>query len=230
MPTVLITGASRGLGLEFARQYADAGWHVIATCRSPAKATKLNTIARGAEGRVEVAALDVSDGAATKRLATSLKRRAVDVMIANAGLLGPVDYTPGKDDDAWAEVMGVNVMAPLRLALALTDAVAASARRQMAFVSSQMGSIANNTDGGLYVYRSSKAALNAVVKSLSIDLKPRGITAVALHPGWVRTDMGGASADIAPSTSIAGMIKVLGTLKRADSGKLIDYRGKTLPW
>ena len=100
----------------------------------------------------------------------------------------------------------------------------------MAFVSSQMGSIANNTDGGLYVYRSSKAALNAVVKSLAIDLKPRGITAVALHPGWVRTDMGGAGADIAPSTSIAGMIKVLGALKRADSGKLIDYRGKTLPW
>ena len=229
MPTVLITGASRGLGLEFARQYAEAGWQVIATCRTPAKATKLDTIARAAAGRVEVAALDVGDGAATRRLAASLKRRALDVMIANAGVLGPLDYTPGKHDDDWAEVMEVNVMAPLRLAMALTEAVAASARKQMAFLSSQMGSIANNTDGGLYVYRSSKAALNAVVKSLAIDLKPRGITAVALHPGWVRTDMGGPSADRSVEQGADTAVWLADEAPHSLTGRFFRDR-KEIPW
>jgi len=230
MPTVLITGAARGLGLEFARQYAKAGWEVVATCRTPDHATALGALARGAEGRVAVAALDMLDAPGARRLVQGLGRRPIDLLIANAGLLGPRDYTPDVDDAEWGEVMRVNVMAPLRLAMLLTDAVAASTRKQMAFVSSHLGSIASNSSGGLYVYRSSKAALNAVVKSLAVDLGPRGITAVALHPGWVKTDMGGPNADLEPTTSIAGMIKVLDKLKRGDSGKLIDYRGTVLPW
>ena len=230
MPTVLITGASRGLGLEFVRQYAKAGWDVIATCRTPDRARDLAKLAKEADGSVEVAALDMLDPPGTQRFAKARAERPIDLLIANAGLVGPRDEVLTGDDDAWTEVMRVNVMAPARLAMLLADTVAASKLKQMAFISSQMGSIANNTDGGMYAYRSSKAALNAVVKSLAIDLKAQGITAVALHPGWVRTDMGGSSADIAPSTSITGMVKVLEALKRADSGKLIDYKGKVLPW
>ncbi|MBI3517239.1 MAG: SDR family oxidoreductase [Proteobacteria bacterium] len=230
MSTVLITGVSRGLGLEFARQYARAGWQVIATCRTPDRARDLAKLAKEADGRIEVAALDMLDPPGTQRFAKVRARQPIDLLVANAGLVGPHDIVPTDDDDAWTEVMRVNVMAPTRLAMLLADAVAASRLKQMAFVSSHLGSITSNQSGGLYVYRSSKAELNAVVKSLAIDLKARGITAVALHPGWVRTDMGGSNADIAPSTSIAGMVKVLAGLKRADSGRLIDYKGTVLPW
>ena len=230
MPTVLLTGASRGLGLEFARQYAEAGWRVIATCRKPAEASALRALAERSADRMRVVALDVADPAATERLAEALRGTPLDILLANAGLLGPRDYSPGLDDAVWGEVMRVNVMAPLRLASLLTESVAASERRLMGFVSSRMGSMASNDSGGLYVYRSSKAALNAVVKNLAIDLAPRGITTVALHPGWVRTDMGGANADLDVATSVAGMVAVLGRMTAADSGRLINYTGEILPW
>jgi NAD(P)-dependent dehydrogenase (short-subunit alcohol dehydrogenase family) len=231
MPTALITGASRGLGLEFATQYAKAGWQVIATCRSPDKADALRALAGGSNGLVQIETLDVGDAAATRRLAGAVGRRPIDLMVANAGLYGAREQALGDlDDDSWSEVMRVNVMAPLRLAALLSDAVAASKGKQMAFVSSRLGSMASNDDGGGYIYRSSKAALNAVVKSLSVDLKARGITAVALHPGWVRTDMGGPSAPIDAPTSVAGMVTVLAGLKPQDSGKLIEYTGQTVPW
>jgi NAD(P)-dependent dehydrogenase (short-subunit alcohol dehydrogenase family) len=152
-------------------------------------------------------------------------------MIANAGLYGTREQGLGDlDDTQWGEVMRVNVMAPLRLAALLSDAVASSTGKQMAFVSSRLGSMAANDDGGGYIYRSSKAALNCVVKSLSVDLAKRGITTVALHPGWVRTDMGGPNADIDAPTSVSGMVKVLAGLKPADSGKLIEYTGQPIPW
>lgn len=231
MPTALITGASRGLGLEFAKQYAKAGWQVIATCRAPDKADGLRALAGGSGGAVEIEALDVADAAATRLVAGALKKRPIDLLIANAGLYGTRDQGLGDLDDAeWGEVMRVNVMAPFRLAALMTDAVASSQGKQMAFVSSRLGSIASNEEGGGYIYRSSKAALNAVVKSLAIDLKQRGITAVALHPGWVRTDMGGPGAPLDAPTSVSGMVKVLAGVKAKDSGKLIEYSGQTLPW
>lgn len=231
MPTALITGASRGLGLEFAKQYAAAGWQVIAACRSPQKADALRALAGGAGGRVEIEALDVVDAAATRRLAGALGKRPIDLMIANAGVYGAREQGLGDLDDAdWSEVMRVNVMAPTRLAALLADAVAASTGKQMAFVSSRLGSMASNAEGGGYIYRSSKAALNAVVKSLSVDLAARGITAVALHPGWVRTDMGGPSAPVDAPTSVSGMVKVLAGLKPKDSGTLIEYTGTPIPW
>jgi NAD(P)-dependent dehydrogenase (short-subunit alcohol dehydrogenase family) len=231
MPTVLITGASRGLGLEFVRQYDAAAWQVIATCRTPDKAPALRKLADAAGGRIEIEALDVVDADATQRLAAKLGRRPIDLLIANAGVMGPRDYAPDKvDDTTWSEVMRVNLMAPTRLASLLTGAVAASERKLMAFVSSRLGSMASNNSGGLYVYRASKAALNAVVKSLAVDLAEQRITTVALHPGWVRTDMGGSGADIDAVTSVTGMVKVLGKLGPADSGSLIDYSGQTLPW
>jgi NAD(P)-dependent dehydrogenase (short-subunit alcohol dehydrogenase family) len=231
MPTVLITGASRGLGLEFARQYAGAGWRVIATCRAPEKADALRVVAAAAEGRVAIEPLDVIDRAGSTRLVKMLGKRPIDLLIANAGVMGPRSYAPTTvDDTAWGEVMRINVMAPLRLAMLLADQVAASERKQMAFVSSRLGSIGANSTGGLYVYRSSKAALNAVVKGLAVDLAARGITAVALAPGWVKTDMGGPHADLDAATSIAGMRRVLDGLTPAESGRLIEHTGEILPW
>jgi NAD(P)-dependent dehydrogenase (short-subunit alcohol dehydrogenase family) len=231
MPTLLITGASRGLGLEFTRHYAMAGWQAIATCRNPERADALRAFADRAGGRVEIVALDVTDPEASRRLAAGIGGRPIDVLIANAGIAGPRDAAPTDiDEAAWAEVMRVNVMAPLRLAGLLTDAVAASERKLMAFISSRLGSMAANQTGGGYIYRSSKAALNAVVKSLAIDLAKRGITAVALHPGWVKTDMGGPGADIDAATSVAGMAHVLERITLGDSGRLITYSGEPLPW
>jgi len=142
MPTVLITGASRGLGLEFVRQYLKAGWQVIATCRAPDKADGLRAVAGGANGKVEIEVYDVTDAPSAERLAIKVGKRPIDHLIANAGVIGPRDYTPATVDDAtWGEVMRVNVMAPLRIATLLTDAVAVSERKLMAFVSSRLGSM-----------------------------------------------------------------------------------------
>src|SRR5471032_2375295 len=168
MPTVLLTGASRGLGLEFTRQYAQDGWRVIATCRDPRKAEKL----RGVAGSVEIHALDATDFAAVGRLAAELGDVGVDVLIANAGIIGPRDMTADAvDAAAWAEVFRVNAMAPLALAGAFSKHVARSGERKAVAISSRLGSMATNDDGGLYVYRSSKAALNAVWRSFALDNK-----------------------------------------------------------
>lgn len=227
MPTVLVTGANRGIGLEFVRQYAAEDWRIIATCRDPASARALSAI----NGAIEVHALDVTDHAAVQDLAGSLKREVVDILISNAGVYGPRPTTLSSVDyAAWAEVFRVNAMAPLKLAECFVEHVARSDRKLMVNISSKMGSIADNGSGGSYVYRSSKAALNAVVKSLSVDLAPRGITVAVLHPGWVRTDMGGPSALIEAEESVAGMRRVMDGLTAEDSGGFFDYDGSVIPW
>jgi NAD(P)-dependent dehydrogenase (short-subunit alcohol dehydrogenase family) len=226
MPTVLITGANRGLGLEFARQYAARGWAVLACCRRPDEARELAAI-RGPE----IHALDVRDLEAVAALARSLKGRPIDLLLNNAGVYGPNKMTLGHlDYAAWQEVFAVNVLAPARLAECFVENVAASDRKLIACISSKMGSIAANAGGGHYLYRSSKAALNAVVKSLAIDLRGRGVTVVTLHPGWVRTDMGGADADLAIPESVAGVIGVLDKVGIEESGRFFDYDGSEIPW
>jgi NAD(P)-dependent dehydrogenase (short-subunit alcohol dehydrogenase family) len=225
MPTVLLTGASRGLGLEFTRQYARDGWRVIATCRDPRKAETL----RGVAGKVEIHQLDASDFAAVERLAAALHDVAVDVLIANAGTFGPRDMTVDAVDAAgWAEVFRVNAMAPLALAGAFSKHVARSGERKAVAITSRLGSIAANDDGGLYIYRSSKAALNAVWRSFAIDNK--GLIAAVLHPGWVRTDMGGSSAPVLPEESVAGLRRVVAGLTAEQSGAFFAYDGEELPW
>ena len=226
MPTVLITGANRGLGLEFARQYAARGWNVLACCRAPGEARELAAI-RGAE----VHALDVGDLDAIAALARALKGRPIDILLNNAGTYGPQKMTLGRIDyAAWQEVLAVNTLAPARLAECFVEHVAASERKLIACVSSKMASIAANGEGRHYLYRSSKAALNAVVKSLSIDLRERGVSVVTLHPGWVRTDMGGAEADLEIPTSVAGVMGILDRVSLADSGRFFDYDGSEIPW
>lgn len=225
MPTVMITGANRGLGLEFARQYAAAGWRVIATSRSLAKAEALRALG----GDVAVFALDVADFAAVSALGRELERDSIDVLIANAGIGGPRAMTPDAIDAAgWGETFRVNSMAPLALAGALRHAVARSEQRKMVAISSRLGSMGANGNGGLYAYRASKAALNAAWRSFAID-HPE-IIAALLHPGWVRTDMGGAQALLAVEESVAGLRRVIGGLGKADTGHFYNHDGSPIPW
>jgi NAD(P)-dependent dehydrogenase (short-subunit alcohol dehydrogenase family) len=236
MPTVLLTGANRGLGLEFARRYASAGWRVHACCRHPLDAAELNELAARALstagwGPIDLHALDVRDFSRTAALASELQNDAIDLLLANAGTYGPSKMFLGQIDySAWAEVLAVNTLAPLRLVECFVEHVARSERKLIACVSSAMGSIGGNTGGRHYLYRSSKAGLNSVVRSLAVDLKPRGIVVVSLHPGWVRTEMGGPGADLSPEESVRGMIAVLERLGPADSGRFLSYDGAEVPW
>lgn len=221
MPTVLITGASRGIGLEFVRQYAAEGWTVLAVVRDPMS----GRAASDAGGDVYIA--DVADGGSIARLARSLGETGIDVLINNAGLNGAAQDLGQVDGEEFLRLMRVNALGPLKMAEALVDRMTGA--KIIASVSSQMGSIAQ-AGGGAVSYRASKAALNMVMRDLSIEWKARGIIAVSLSPGWVRTDMGGADAPLSPEQSVRGMRAVLNKLTPADSGKFFATDGGELPW
>ena len=226
MPTVLITGANRGLGLEFARSYAADGWRVHACCRHPEKAKALKAV----EGDLVVRKLDVTDGLRVAGLARELADEAIDVLLNNAGVYGPRSDFGETDFDDWLDVLKINTIAPLRMAERFVEQVARSDRKLIVSISSGMGSIAMNDEGGRYPYRTSKAALNMVVKGLAADLAARGIIAVALSPGWVQTDMGGPNADLTPEESVAGMRAVIDGLTPDDSGRFFNYQSEDRPW
>jgi NAD(P)-dependent dehydrogenase (short-subunit alcohol dehydrogenase family) len=229
--TVLITGASRGLGLEFVRQYTAEGWTVHACARAPESSQGLRKLAEGAAGAVRIHTLDVTDSDAVAGLARKLRGEALDLLINNAGIYGRRSEPLGEvDEDSWIEVLRTNTIAPLKVAEAFVENVAASRTKIIATVSSLMGSIADNSSGGNYPYRTSKAGANMVAKGLAVDLKARGIISVALNPGWVRTDMGGAAAALGVERSVRGMRKVLEGLTRKDSGRFFHYTGEELPW
>jgi NAD(P)-dependent dehydrogenase (short-subunit alcohol dehydrogenase family) len=226
MSTVLITGASRGLGLEFAAQYAADGYLVHAACRDPDEATALRAVGRG----VRVHRMDVTSPAEVTELARLLQGEPIDLLINNAGVFGPRDYGLGHIDfAAWERVLRINTLAPLRVAETFVDHVARGDLKRMAFITSRLGSIAENAGGG-YIYKSSKAALNAAVRSLAGDLGSRRIVAVVIHPGWVQTDMGGANATLRPAESVASMRRVLARLTPDDNGRFFNYDGGALPW
>jgi len=232
MPTVLITGANRGVGLEFARQYAAHGWRVLATCRDPATAAELKTLAAATAG-VGVHPLDVTDAPAIARLADQLRDQPIDLLIGNGALYGPRDRKEfGRIDyAAWAEVMDVNVMGPMRVAEAFVDHLAASERRLLILISSRVAALGEDVTGtSKYIYRSSKAALNAVMKSLAGELAGRGIVVAALHPGHVRTRMGGPGAGLTPEASVAGMRRTIDALSPTRSGGFFNYDGTPIPW
>lgn len=222
MPTILITGANRGLGLEFVRHYAAQGWEVLATVRDPLA----GKAASQAGAKVFVA--DMGDEKSIARLAQSLTGTRLDILLLNAGIYGENQDFGAVDAQAFHKVMQVNVLGPLKMAEAFVDSLQGPAI--IAALSSLMGSVAENSSGGFYAYRASKAALNMVLKSLSLDLKGRGITTIALSPGWVRTDMGGPNAPLSPPQAIAGMAAVLDKVTPADSGKFFHYDGRELPW
>jgi len=227
MPSLLITGANRGLGLEFTRQYAADGWLVFAACRDPAGARDLAAV----EGDVFAETLDVDDGPQVAALANKLSGQSIDVLINNAGIYGPKDVTRDTVDyDAWGQVFRTNAMSPLAVSAAFAANVAQGGQKKIITLSSIMGSIAENDSSGDFIYRSSKAAVNAVMKSLAGDLKSEGITVAVLHPGWVRTDMGGANASIEAPESVTGMRAVIAGLKESDSGRFLNYDGTEIPW
>ena len=236
MPTMLVTGASRGLGFELVRQYGAEGWRIYACCRNPAQADALAALAAQAAGAITVHTLDVGDAAQIEALAESLSGTPIDLLVNNAGLLGCTidDQGPGTfgtiDYDTWAEVHEINTMAPLRVTEAFVDHVAASEMKLLFFMSTHMGSITDLAEGGLYAYRASKAALNLVVKALSIDLAPRGVRTIAVHPGWVVTDMGGPDAAVNKVDSIAGIRRVVAAYGGEQTGQFFQYDGKELPW
>lgn len=232
MPSVFITGASRGLGLEFVRQYAGDGWRVFATCRAPEKAAQLRTMTGGTDGKVTAHKLDVTEKLDVAPLARELDGEAIDVLINNAGTYGgSYEIKFGETDYALFETAWrTNTAAPLRIAEAFAEQLGRSAKRTIVNISSRMGSIAENDSGGSYAYRSSKAGLNMVTKSLAVDLKARGVIVVALNPGWVRTDMGGARGRFSPEESVRKMREVIAALSPEDTGRFIDYDGADVPW
>lgn len=226
MPTVLITGANRGIGLEFVRQYAGDGWRVHAAARNPDKANELAAL----PGEFTVHALDVTDGRQVAELAAALADEPIDLLINNAGAAGRGGSDFGRIDyDLWQETMAVNTLAPVRVAEAFAANLERGGRKLLVSMSSRMGSITEMA-GGALIYGASKAALNAAMKTLAADLRGRRITVVVFHPGWVRTDMGGASAPVTPEASVAGMRRVIDGLTPADSGKFLDRDGAEIPW
>lgn len=230
MATVLITGASRGIGLELARQYAAAGERVFATCRAPADAKDLNTLAGASGGRVTVGALDVGDGASIAACAAAIGDATIDVLINNAGILGGQSQTlESIDFDAWIDAFQVMTIGPFRMVQTLLPNLKAAAAPKVMTVTSQLAA-STWPFGGSYAYSSAKAGVNKVMQTLAKDLKAQNITVAMIHPGWVKTDMGGAGADITPQDSATGIRAVIAGLTPETSGKFYKWNGEIHPW
>ncbi|HZI11179.1 MAG TPA: SDR family oxidoreductase [Myxococcus sp.] len=226
----VITGASRGIGLEFVQQLLKRGDTVEAGVRSQEGAKRLEPLARESGGRLRIHALDVEDAASIRAFAADLRASPVDVLINNAGVYGQACALADVDYADLARTFGINALGPLRVTSALLPALRQGTSRRVAHVSSRMGSIASNTEGGSYAYRMSKAALNAGVRSMSHDLKAEGFVTVMLHPGWVQTDMGGPEAPLPAAASVRGMLRVIDGLGPEHSGRFLDYQGQEVPW
>ncbi|HVE02913.1 MAG TPA: SDR family oxidoreductase [Rhizomicrobium sp.] len=228
MTTVLITGANRGIGLEFAKQYAEEGADVIACCRAPDKANALQALAK-AKG-IEVLPLDVTEPKSVEALKATLDGRPIDVLINNAGVGGPRHEPKNSIDFAgWVGTFKTNSIAPMLVAQALHDNLTAGKLKKLITITSMMGSISGH-GGGAYAYRASKAAVNSVMHGLSKEWAKDGIVVGIFHPGWVKTDMGGASAPVTPKDSVTGLRAQIAKLSKANSGAYRDYTGQEIAW
>ena len=230
MANVFITGANRGIGLELARQYAEAGDRVFATCRTPGAADSLNALAKGSGGRLTVHALDVGDGASIAACGKLVGDTAIDILINNAGILGGATQTlEAIDFDAWTHAFKVMTIGPFRMVQTLLPNLKAAAAPKVMTVTSQLAA-STWPFGGSYAYSSAKAGVNKVMQILAKDLKAQNITVSMVHPGWVKTDMGGAGADITPQDSAAGIRAVIAGLTPETSGKFYKWNGEIHPW
>lgn len=230
-PTVLITGASRGIGLEWARQYAEDGWRVCATCRRPEEANALTALA--AQHRdVSVHRLDVTEGEQLRTLQLDLEEACIDVLLNNAGVyldkflgdFGGIDY------EIWLRSFAVNTLGAVRVSEAFAAQVARSEKKLVVVTTSHMGSITDISAPGSYAYRSSKAALNAAMKGIAPALEPRGIGLLLLHPGWVRTRMGGPDAPYTPEQSVRGMRQLVEKFGPSMNARFFRFDGSEMPW
>ena len=229
----LVTGANRGLGLEFVRQLLARGDRVVATCRHPGKATALNALAGEHPGRLHVLPLDVADPRAITELQRELELLAddderLDLLVNGAGVLHSGERFGRVGAANLDDSFRTNAMGPFLLTQAMAPRLADGAR--VANITSQLGSIANTARFGTPSYNISKAAQNMATALLAAALRERGVVVVALHPGWVQTDMGGAGATVTPSDSVAGLLRVIDKSKASDSGRFLDWRGESLPW
>ena len=246
MSTALVTGANRGLGLEFVRQLEEAKWRVHACCRSLEGAAELQALARGSD-QITLHEMDVVSAEQVSSVAKSLADESIDLLLNNAGIAGDSFKVQGAnrdqiqafghlDYDEWRQVLEVNVLGAARVTEAFVEPVARSERKLIAMVSTAMGSLALNAVGSpvppgtIYHYRTSKAALNMLTRGLAVDLAGRGITTLSLGPGWVRTDMGGPDAMLEAKDSIAGMLKVLFAAGPEQNGRFFSYDGSEVPW
>jgi NAD(P)-dependent dehydrogenase (short-subunit alcohol dehydrogenase family) len=228
MTTVLITGANRGIGLEFAKQYAEEGATVIACCRAPEKADALQAMTK-TKG-IEVSPLDVTEPKSVEALKAALDGRPIDILINNAGVSGPRREPKNSIDFAgWVGTFTTNSIAPMLVAVALHDNLKAGKLKKLVTITSMMGSISGH-GGGAYAYRASKAAVNSVMHGLSKEWAKDGIVVGIFHPGWVRTDMGGAGAPVSPTDSVKGLRAQIAKLGKANSGEYRDYTGHEIAW
>lgn len=227
---VFITGANRGIGLELTRQYLAAGEKVFASARDPS-IEGLSRLTERYPDNLKIVMLDVTDESNIQTVAGSLEGTSIDLLINNAGLFHSKheDFS-SLNPDTWIEEFRVNSIAPFLVTRALKSNLANANSSVVGMISSKMGSMGDNQSGGSYSYRSSKAALNAVSVSLANDLSDLDISVVALHPGWVQTDMGGPNGLIDVETSATGLKAILDKAGKAESGKFYDYSGKQLPW
>ena len=231
MKTILITGANRGIGLEFTQQYAKTNdYRIFACCRQPDQADKLNELAKQYD-TIQVMKLDITHADDIQQCVETLNNHGLDILINNAGISGKGGINNnGIDADNILDTIRVNALAPLTLTDALLPAIRQSQDKTIVNITSKMGSIGDNTSGGRYAYRTSKTALNMLSRSLAVDLKPEGIKVAIIHPGWVQTDMGGPNALITTEESVTHMRRLIGTIDLEQSGEFFSYDGKTISW
>ena len=231
MKKILVTGANRGLGLGLVKKFLKNNEKVICTTRNISKSKELILCKEKYNDNLEICELDLLDKDSPNILSNFLGNETIDLFINNAGVIGhSAQHFKSVSLNHWLEVLKVNLIAPLLITQSIIKNIEKSSERKIYFISSKVGSIEDNKSGGMYIYRSSKTALNQVVKSLSIDLKPLGISVISLHPGWVRTEMGGPNALISVEESVNGMIDVISNTSIINSGQFINYDGTRLPW
>jgi NAD(P)-dependent dehydrogenase (short-subunit alcohol dehydrogenase family) len=223
----VVTGANRGIGLEFVKQLTERGEEVDAAARDPDDAADLRALVRPGV-RLRIHPLDVVDDASVHAFAEALPGGPVDVLVNNAGVSGVKGGEPIDPEDI-LRVFDVNAVGTLRVVRALLPRLRAGKTRKIVNLTSLLGSIAD-ASGGRYAYRLSKAALNMATRLLAEDLRGEGFLTVALHPGWVQTRMGGSAAPVPPEQSIRGMLRIVDGLKAEQSGRVFDFQGRELPW
>jgi NAD(P)-dependent dehydrogenase (short-subunit alcohol dehydrogenase family) len=242
MPAVLITGANRGIGFELARQYVEDDWRVVASCRQPVDAIDLNALAKKHPARLEVVQCDVNSDASVRMLSDELLGRPIDLLINNAGIVDREGYGTGAyegtddpdlrnyDFDQWLEVLRTNLLSPARVTATFVDHLEGGTNPIVVMMGSTLASIELTKDPGRYSYRTSKAGLNALMRSMGAWLATRGITTVTISPGWTRTDMGGPNALNSIEQSVAGVRQVIDGITPDDVGRFFNFDGTELPW